>query len=37
MVASALNILAALFTFAVLKPMRMLSIPNEKLAPDRGG
>jgi hypothetical protein len=37
MVASALNILTALLTFAVLKPMRMLSMPNKKLAPDRGG
>jgi hypothetical protein len=30
----ALSIRAALVTFAVLKPIRMLSIPNEKFAPD---
>jgi MFS transporter, OFA family, oxalate/formate antiporter len=31
MVASALNILAALLAFAVLKPMRIRSIPKENL------
>lgn len=32
MVTSALNILAALLAFAVLKPMRMRSIPKKNLA-----